>query len=329
MDSPDVRVVGIWGMGGIGNTTLAGAIAPIIVVDDVNISSQIEFLVGNHGKHCGNRAFVTLITGGDYACGNPFAIKVLGSVLYSRSKEEWESALDKLEAVPKKDIQSVLKISYGELDDKEQDIFLDIACFFKGYDANFLERILDGCGLFAIIGIQSLIDKTLITIINNKLRMHDLLQEMGREIGSAKVEGIFLNTSEMKEIILSPEIFSQMHNLSQLEELWNGVQDLGKLIEMDLSHSKHLTKIPDVAHAPNLETINLEYCISLLQLPPTLQYHCKLSSLNLRCCSKLEKLPELSRNLKRVSFGRMYRNKRSSLIDWISGQTRVFESSQR
>nr|XP_048323891.1 disease resistance-like protein DSC1 [Ziziphus jujuba var. spinosa] len=162
----------------------------------------------------------------------------------------------------------------------------------------------------------------------------------------------------MKEIILSPEIFSQMHNLrllkiynfdeeekcklkfpqglhclpdaltylywdgyplkslpsdfspenivilqmpnSQLEELWNGVQDLGKLIEMDLSHSKHLTKIPDLAHGPNLETINLEYCISLLQLPPTLQYHCKLSSLNLRCCSKLEKLPELSRNLKEL-----------------------------
>nr|XP_048324750.1 disease resistance-like protein DSC1 [Ziziphus jujuba var. spinosa] len=433
MDSPYVRVAGIYGMGGIGKTTLGCAVCNrlsyqfekeekinmgssfveyvsikyrfrrkkvFIVADDVNNSSQIEFLVGDHDQFgYGSRTIVTArnvqvlrqvandiyrVEGGntvgtkhlvlsqrvgDYACGNPLAIKVLGSVLYSKSKEEWESSLDKLETIPNKDIQNVLKISYGELDDKERDIFLDIACFFKGYDVDFVQRILDGCGLFASTRIQNLIDESFITIIKNKLWLHDLLQNMGKEIvreesllndreiiGSAKVEGIFSNTSEMKEMILSSQ--NLMHNLrllkilnfdeedkcklkfpqglrclpdaltylywdgclpksspsdfspenivifqmpnSQLEQLWDGVQDLGKLKEMDLSHSTRLTKILDLSHASNLKTVNLEYCISLLQLSPTLQHHSKLSSLNRRCCSKLEKLPELSRNMKEL-----------------------------
>ena len=79
-------------------------------------------------------------------------------------------------------IQEVLKVSYDGLNDKEKNIFLDIACFFKGEDKNYVMEILDGCSFFSLSGTRALIDRSLITIFSNKLMMHDLIQEMCREI---------------------------------------------------------------------------------------------------------------------------------------------------
>ena len=59
---------------------------------------------------------------------------------------------------------------------------MDIACFFKGEDKDYVMEILDGCAFFSLGGIRVLIDKSLITIFSNKFMMHDLIQEMGREI---------------------------------------------------------------------------------------------------------------------------------------------------
>ncbi|KDP38823.1 hypothetical protein JCGZ_04980 [Jatropha curcas] len=83
-----------------------------------------------------------------YAQGNPLALKVLGSSLYGKEKEYWESQLLKLKSIPNKRIQDVLKLGY------------------------------DGCG------IRSLIDKSLIAIrkYDRKVEMHNLLQQMGKEI---------------------------------------------------------------------------------------------------------------------------------------------------
>ncbi|MCI05409.1 TIR-NBS-LRR resistance protein, partial [Trifolium medium] len=51
-----------------------------------------------------------------YAKGIPLVLKVLGSFLHSKSKEEWDSALAKLMEVPNAEIQRVLRLSYDELD---------------------------------------------------------------------------------------------------------------------------------------------------------------------------------------------------------------------
>lgn len=79
------------------------------------------------------------------------------------------------------DIYEVLKISYDELDWEEKNIFLDIACFFKGEDKDHVKMILDDY-YSMYYGLNVLIDKSLITILNNKLQMHDLLQDLGRRI---------------------------------------------------------------------------------------------------------------------------------------------------
>ena len=76
-------------------------------------------------------------------------------------------------------VQEILQVSYDKLDDVEQGIFLDIACFFRGENKNFVSRIL---GSDADIVIRVLQERCLITISENKLDMHDLLQKMGKEI---------------------------------------------------------------------------------------------------------------------------------------------------
>jgi hypothetical protein len=44
-------------------------------------------------------------------------------------------------------------------------------------------RILNGCGFFADVGIKVLVERSLVTVDNwNKLQMHDLLRDMGRQI---------------------------------------------------------------------------------------------------------------------------------------------------
>ena len=121
-----------------------------------------------------------------YAKGLPLALKVMGRDLCEKSIPEWEDALHCYKTNPLKDIQTILKRSYEGLTENEKNIFLDIACFFKGYDMSYnkIKDVLEACGLNPVYGIQNLIDRCLLTIDqdNYYLSMHDLLQQMGMDI---------------------------------------------------------------------------------------------------------------------------------------------------
>ncbi|RVW19343.1 Disease resistance-like protein DSC1 [Vitis vinifera] len=183
-----------------------------------------------------------------YAKGLPLALRVLGSLLFGMNKDEWRDYLVKLKSTPNIEIQEVLRLSYDRLDDEEKNIFLDIACFFKGEDKDHVVEILKGCGFSAKCGIKTLINKSLITInFANKLEMHDLIQEMGkgivrqecpkeperrsrlwehedifdvlkRNMGSEKIEGIFLNLSHLEDTLdFTIEAFAGMKKLRLLK----------------------------------------------------------------------------------------------------------------
>ena len=117
-----------------------------------------------------------------YAKGLPLVLKVLGSFLFDKTILEWESELHKLRKEPNTKVQNVLKISFDGLDFTEKEIFLDLACFFKGHEYDFVVKILDGCGFHAKSGIRVLNDRCLIDLDSNRIWMHDLIQQMGREI---------------------------------------------------------------------------------------------------------------------------------------------------
>ena len=76
----------------------------------------------------------------------------------------------------------MLQVSFDGLDQIEKDIFLNIACFFNDKNRDDVIKILDYLELHAKIGLRVLIDKSLIKLHENQLWMHDLLQEMGRDI---------------------------------------------------------------------------------------------------------------------------------------------------
>ena len=117
-----------------------------------------------------------------YANGLPLAIEVLGSFLCNRSTYEWKSELDRLKEFPKRKIINVLQISFDGLEDIEKEIFLNIACFFNHKNQDTITAILDCLELYPEIGLRVLTDKSLIKFQDNRLWMHDLIEEMGRDI---------------------------------------------------------------------------------------------------------------------------------------------------
>ncbi|KAM5551841.1 hypothetical protein ABKV19_026612 [Rosa sericea] len=180
-----------------------------------------------------------------YAQGLPLALVVLGSFLFGRSTDEWASAIDRLKNTPHKRIIDVLRISFDGLDEKDREIFLHIACFYKGKDKDRVTQILDYCQLNPVIGLSVLADRSLITVSNNELSMHDLLQEMGWEIvreqsptdpgkrsrlwshedinnvlkrnkGTDSIQGMVMELTKLQVAHWKPEAFSNLSQLSLL-----------------------------------------------------------------------------------------------------------------
>ena len=135
---------------------------------------KMDHPIEDYGKL--SQAFV------DYCKGLPLALEVLGSFLFNKSIGEWKDELRRLrnEFCDREGILNVLQISFNGLTEYEKEIFLDIACFFNHMNQDDVKKILDWLGLYPIIGLRVLKDKSLIKLHENQLWMHDLLQNMGR-----------------------------------------------------------------------------------------------------------------------------------------------------
>ncbi|XP_035542999.1 TMV resistance protein N-like [Juglans regia] len=118
----------------------------------------------------------------NYAQGLPLALKVLGSFLYEREIDAWESARGQLEAIPNPKIMDVLQISFDGLQELQKELFLDMACFVGGHEHIFSWMLLERFGHHRI-DVDVLVEKSLISKSKyGLLSMHDLLKELGREI---------------------------------------------------------------------------------------------------------------------------------------------------
>lgn len=117
--------------------------------------------------------------------GLPLALVVTGSSLYAKrgKKGVWEDTIEQLKRRPHKDVREKLRISYEALENEQKEIFLDIACFFIGWDYRKLIPVWDDCKFSPRLGIEVLQLKSLIKIDDeNELQMHDQLRDLGRYI---------------------------------------------------------------------------------------------------------------------------------------------------
>ncbi|XP_059665561.1 disease resistance protein RUN1-like isoform X2 [Cornus florida] len=263
-----------------------------------------------------------------YAQGLPLALQVLGSFLFKRSLNEWEHEVDNWKKIPNREIYDVLKISFDGLNDTEKDLFLDIACFFKGYDKDYVMDILGSNGFHPRIPV--LIERSLITIsYNNKLCMHDLIQEMGKEIVRQEspddpgkcsrlwfhedifkvlrentvtetIKGIMLNMPRChlpEELYVNVDVFEKMKKLKLLK--LSGITPCGHLTYLSnelcyLDWDDYSTRIlPSNFHPKNL--VHLSLCHNnIKEISSGIKFLEKLKFIDLSHSLYLDKTPDLS-----------------------------------
>ncbi|KAK8464576.1 hypothetical protein PHAVU_010G027450 [Phaseolus vulgaris] len=85
---------------------------------------------------------------------------------------------------------------------------------------------------------------------------------------------------------------------SLLRFVWNEPQVLAWLKVLNLSHSKYLTKTPDISGLPSLEQLILKDCPRLREVHPSIGCLCNLILLNLKDCTSLSNLPRKIYKLK-------------------------------
>ncbi|XP_024632747.1 TMV resistance protein N [Medicago truncatula] len=261
-----------------------------------------------------------------YAGGLPLALEVIGSHLCGRSLCAWKDALDKYEEIPHEDIHETLKVSYNDLDEKDKGIFLDIACFFNSYEMSYVKEMLYLHGFKAENGIEVLTDKSLMKIDDGGcVRMHDLVQDMGREIvrqestlepgkrsrlwfhddiihvleentGTDTIEVIIINLCNDKEVRWSGKAFKKMKNLKILiirsARFSKDPQKLPNSLRV-LDWSGYPSQsLPSDFNPKNLMILSLhESC--LISFKPIKAFE-SLSFLDFDGCKLLTELPSLS-----------------------------------
>ncbi|KAF7852104.1 hypothetical protein BT93_L0500 [Corymbia citriodora subsp. variegata] len=258
-----------------------------------------------------------------YANGLPLALEVLGAFLCCRRESEWESALNRLAKSPDKTINDVLKLSYDGLEDYAKEIFLDIACFFKGQSTEYIMKLLDSCDFDTTIGVQVLVEKSLIIKEKETLQMHDLIQLMGMDIvkqeclddpgrrsrlwlyddfldvlsgdmGTNVVKAIVLDLTKPEEISIDPDAFANMRRLRVLIM----INDFGKLKFINFSECQSVVCMPNLNCTPSLEELNLGGCKNLEHVHRSVVHHGKLQFLHLYGCSKLQRFPDIPDKIK-------------------------------
>ncbi|XP_048135685.1 disease resistance protein RPV1-like [Rhodamnia argentea] len=112
--------------------------------------------------------------------GLPLLVKVFGSFLHGKGREEWMKFKDHVQQF-QQDYQKILSIVYEALDQKQKQIYLDIACFLPDVDcrtASYMWHDYDR----PHDEVEVLRRMSLLEMEENKIGMHSMLRCFARKI---------------------------------------------------------------------------------------------------------------------------------------------------
>ncbi|XP_010536306.1 PREDICTED: TMV resistance protein N-like [Tarenaya hassleriana] len=270
----------------------------------------------------------------NYASGVPLVLIALGSSLKKHQIHE-KGLLQILRRHPPTEVQDAFRRSFDGLDDNEKNIFLDLACFLRGENKDYVVQMLDGCGFFTDLGICGLIDESLISLVDNRIEMANVFQDMGRFVvheeneepgkrsrlwdakdiadvltnnkGTAAIEGIFLDASDLM-CELSPSALQNVYRLRLLKFYCSTTENQCKLHlpqglnslpdELRLLHWENypLKSLPRDFNPKNLVELNMPYS-NMEKLWKGTKNLEKLKKIRLSHSRQLAKIPRLSKAL--------------------------------
>ncbi|PNY08153.1 TMV resistance protein N, partial [Trifolium pratense] len=238
------------------------------------------------------------------AKGLPLALKVIGSNLRTRkSLKAWEDALKYYERIPRKEIQDVLKVSYDVLEPYAQSVFLDIACFFKGESVEYVKEILEEFG--AASNIEELVNKSLLNVDNGYLSMHDVIQDMGREIvrqeapdNPAKRSRLWFHQDVIDVLSSNDSGHDAIQGImfdppADRYPYWhNAFEKMHQLRILIVRYNKSIKTMPDVSKVENLRELRLDRCVNLTTVHESIGFLKHLVHLSALGCYKLKNFPQ-------------------------------------
>ncbi|KAM3201435.1 hypothetical protein P3L10_033798 [Capsicum annuum] len=155
----------------------------------------------------------------NHAKGLPLALKVWGSLFHGKGLTQWRRIVDKIKDKSTSEIVEKIKISYDGLEPEEQKMFLDMVCFFGGYDKTEVLQILGNYNNGAEYGLDVLIDKSLVFISgDDSLEMHDLIEDMGRFV--VKMQKDLGEPSRIWDVEDFEEVMLNNAETKAMESIW-------------------------------------------------------------------------------------------------------------
>uniref|UniRef100_A0A2N9I7T0 ADP-ribosyl cyclase/cyclic ADP-ribose hydrolase n=1 Tax=Fagus sylvatica TaxID=28930 RepID=A0A2N9I7T0_FAGSY len=201
----------------------------------------------------------------NYANGLPLAIEVLGSSLFTRSIDEWNSALGRLKEIPNGKILNGTEAVQG--------IVLKLP---KPKNANWNPEAFSKMKSLKVLEIHNVNLLCGPKILPNSLRLLDWS----------------CYPSKSLPVSFQPDGLVELRMCSsKIERLWQGRKSLDKLKVIQLENSIQLIETPDFTEIPNLEELVFEDCINLREIHPSFGDLTKLTLLNLKGCKNLKSLP--------------------------------------
>jgi len=183
------------------------------------------FCLSAFRQTCPADGFKDLVDDVASICGDlPLGLHVLGSSLRGKSQADWKDELPRLRNSLDGRIESVLKVGYESLHEKDQALFLHIAVFFNYEHVDHVTAMLAKSNLDVRLGLKILANKYLIHIDHDRestVVMHRLLQVMAEQAISKQEPWKRQILVDPREIsyVLENEVVSFMFNYSVFKQV--------------------------------------------------------------------------------------------------------------